>query len=235
MDSKVLSKEQLQQLVKFINSRGFKGEILVLEILDHFACKVEEILAANLNMPFDMAMKKAHESFGVRGFYPIADAVMQQTKSKYKKIFWTNFKQVMAKPVSLIALPIIGFSVYNLYIWTSSHLPFKIWDTWNIVDITFLTLLILCPLLDVFIMYSLPKSDRKHPFIAASLMNGSASGLTFYILSTNILRGQNAEYPWIIGAVLALYIMYVIPRHIATRKTIAKAQNDLAAVRQMAL
>lgn len=235
MDSKVLSQEQLKELVRFIHSRGFREPAVVLEVLDHFACKVEELLAAKPDMQFYQAMVDAHMSFGVRGFYPLSESFYEQTKKKYKKLFWKNFKSLLSKPLTLIALPIIGNTIYGLYMLASSRLNFRIWDTWNIVDVTFLILLIICPLLDLFVMYSLPKEDRRHPFITSSLMNGSVSGLTLYLIIPNIFRDHNLKYGWVVGVILAAYVVYVIPRHIAVRKTIAKAKDDLEAVKRMAI
>ena len=42
MDKLTLTKQQLKELKKFINSRGFREPLIVMEILDHFACLVEE-------------------------------------------------------------------------------------------------------------------------------------------------------------------------------------------------
>lgn len=235
MDSKVLSQEQLKELVRFIHSRGFREPAVVLEILDHFACKVEELLAAKPGMQFYQAMVEAHMSFGVRGFYPFSENFYQQTKKKYKKLFWRNFKSIVSKPVSILSLPVIGYFVFDLYLRASASLHFRIWETWNIVDVTFFILLLLCPLLDLYLMLRLPKKDRRHPFVTSSLMNGSVSGLTLNILLTNIMREKNFEHPWIIGTILAVYIMYILPRHMAVKKTMEKAKDDLARLKQMTI
>ena len=67
MDSKVLSQEQLKELVRFIHSRGFREPAVVLEILDHFACKVEELLAANVftRRNFQTVHLRFHDVFDI--------------------------------------------------------------------------------------------------------------------------------------------------------------------------
>ena len=89
MDRKTLSPAELQQLKKFIVSRSarFGEPVLLLEILDHFACKTEEILEEEPDTSFEDAVRKAHQSFGVKGFAPIAAACEQGIYQKYKQLF----------------------------------------------------------------------------------------------------------------------------------------------------
>lgn len=231
----MLSHEQLKQLVRFIHKRGFREPAVVLEILDHFACKVEELLAAKPGMDFQQAMMEAHKSFGVRGFYPFSEDFYRHTQRKYKKLFWKNLGAVLSKPVSIMALPVIGYVVYNLYMQATAQFNFRLWDAWNVVDFAFLLLMIICSALDIITMYRLPKTDRKHPFILSSLLNGSVSGLTLYIILPGIFKEPNTEYSWVMGLIFSVYIAYIIPRHIAVRKTIAKALDDLEVVKKMAI
>lgn len=87
MDKRILTSEELVQLKQFIISRSarFAEPGILLEITDHFASKTEEILTEEKFIPFEMAMKKAHHSFGVKGFAPIAEAYEQNTLNTYKK------------------------------------------------------------------------------------------------------------------------------------------------------
>lgn len=80
---KKLSKEELHSLVKFIQKRGFVELDIQLEILDHFACKVEEILSEEPNLALSDAMIRAHASFGAMGFSTIVDSYLNgiQTSS----------------------------------------------------------------------------------------------------------------------------------------------------------
>jgi hypothetical protein len=75
MDKVVLNKEQLKELKWFIHSRGFLQPLVVMEILDHFACMVEDMMQEDKELTLKQAMIKAHASLGVMGFRPIADAV----------------------------------------------------------------------------------------------------------------------------------------------------------------
>lgn len=87
MDKRILTPEELIQLKQFIISRSarFSEPGILLEITDHFASKTEEILTEEKYISFEMAMKKAHHSFGVKGFSPIAEAYEQNIFNAYKK------------------------------------------------------------------------------------------------------------------------------------------------------
>lgn len=69
-----LNKEELKELVGFIRKKGFTEVDVQLEILDHFACKVEEIRAEQPSIELSKAMTQAHASFGVMGFSTIEES-----------------------------------------------------------------------------------------------------------------------------------------------------------------
>lgn len=235
MDSKVLSQEQIRELVLFIHSRGFRAPYIVLEILDHFACKVEEILEQKPDIQFYQAMVEAHLSFGVRGFYPFFESFQQHTEKKYKKLFWRNFRSELGKPYNIFMLSLFGVLLFMLYVRASANLQFKIWDYYTVVDVAFFIILLLCPLLDLAIKFSLPKGYRRHPFISSSLMSGSVSAFWFFIFMGPALRRFDVTYPWIFGSIFALYVTYITARHFANKRTIQKAKDDLEAINRMAI
>lgn len=116
MDNITLNEEQLWQLRQFIMKRGIKEVDVVHEILDHFACKVEEILSAEKNIPFERAIQLAHQSFGASGFRPL----VAQYEKHVEQIMWTVFKHEIKRVLSspkiifliafgLIVIPILHF------------------------------------------------------------------------------------------------------------------------------
>ena len=84
MNKILLDDSQLLQLKRFIILKGIKQEDVIHEILDHFACKVEEILSTEKNMPFDRAMQLAHQSFGKSGFRPL----VAEYEKQVEKVMW---------------------------------------------------------------------------------------------------------------------------------------------------
>ena len=98
MNNITLNEDQLWQLRNFIIKRGIKEADVVNEILDHFACKVEEILSTEKNMPFDRAMQLAHQSFGKSGFRPL----VAEYEKQVEKVMWSVFKQEIKNYVDTI-------------------------------------------------------------------------------------------------------------------------------------
>lgn len=86
MDKRILTQAELLVLQQFITSRSarFAEPSILLEITDHFASKTEEIWTTEPSLSFDMAMKKAHHAFGVKGFAPIAETYEKSILLKYK-------------------------------------------------------------------------------------------------------------------------------------------------------
>lgn len=231
MDSKVLSKEQLQQLVKFIHSRGFKEPAVMLEILDHFACKVEEILAVTPDIPFDVAMQKAHQSFGTMGFRPIEASFEQQTGKKYKTIFRKKFQTVISSPLSVILLPLIGLGFFKFFMLSVEHQWNHILGQNDAVLLFFVVLLAT----QFILIFSFSKENRKYAFARYAINSGNftgLSGLLFYIL-IGFNNVPDTDWAWIPGLVFTGYFVYSVPRFIAASQAIRKAEEDIRLIKQM--
>jgi len=121
MDKYTLNGQQLDQLRMFIRRRGFTDDLVVEEILDHFACKVEELLDTEPRLAFDEAVERAHRSFGVSGFRPVVKAFEHQLGSRYRRLFWRNVKQILLSPKYLLALIPAGYLLFQGIAWTELH------------------------------------------------------------------------------------------------------------------
>jgi hypothetical protein len=125
MDKITLTKDQLRTLGDFIKSRGqsFAEPAVMFEILDHFACKVEEEMMMDKSLPFPEAIKKAHQSFGVKGFAPLAQAFHQSLHHQYK--FWYRLQaKKLFFSVHLIGLLLVAFTVFRLSLYANQlHWP----------------------------------------------------------------------------------------------------------------
>lgn len=117
MDKITLTKEQLKELKKFINSRGFREPLIVMEILDHFACLVEEKMQANPALALSEAMRQAHSSFGVMGFKPIADAADMERNKRLNREFKKTLRNMMQSPATWLLSVLAGTLYYQVYSW----------------------------------------------------------------------------------------------------------------------
>lgn len=116
MDNITLNEDQLWQLRNFIIKRGIKEADVVNEILDHFACKVEEILSNEPNIPFDRAMQLAHQSFGSSGFGPLVAQYEKQLKLTINNIFKQELKNVVSssKIIFIFFFGVIAIPTLNI-------------------------------------------------------------------------------------------------------------------------
>lgn len=124
MDKVTLTKKQLAELKEFIDTRGFHDPVVIMEILDHFACKVEEKMTENPNLPFLDAMYEAHADFGRMGFWYIAAKAEKEQMHIGNKTYAKNFKSLIFNPIYLGLLALGGFAFYKLYILLQ---PFEWW------------------------------------------------------------------------------------------------------------
>lgn len=122
---KPLNEEELKAARAFIRSRGMKQPDVVNEILDHFACKIEEVLNENNQMPFERAMELAHKSFGVSGFRPI----QKSYEEKIEQLISSNYKlaayEILRSPSILFAF---FFSISIFYL--LQYLPDSFYNHW---------------------------------------------------------------------------------------------------------
>ncbi len=127
MDKITLNKEQLQRLVRFIYSRGFKDPLVVMDILDHFSCKVEEELTIQPGLSLENAMQQAHYSFGIKSFLPLAESSKGALVKKSMAIYKAVKYDVLTSPLQLLVIFALSLSFYYGYHWaamTNRMVPF---------------------------------------------------------------------------------------------------------------
>jgi len=158
MDKRILNQEELNLLQHFIKSRGFKDEGTVHEILDHFACKVEDLLAENPSLSVSEAMQKAHLSFGFRGFRNIEETYQTQLKSKVKSYYINQLKALTLKPFPFLACTLFFLLLlkFNTNIFKDSMPIYwlKEYYTWLIFGYL--------SLIELYQILQMPKGWRQH-------------------------------------------------------------------------
>lgn len=86
-----LSPSNINRIKAFISGRGFTEPDLQMEIIDHVACRVEELMSQNANLSLDEAIRLSHAEFGVLGFSVFEDAMRSALQKRYFKLFMQNF------------------------------------------------------------------------------------------------------------------------------------------------
>lgn len=107
-----LNKEQILKVKNFVSSHGIRYYDVQLEIIDHVACKVEELMTANATVTLNEAIAQTYAGFGVTGFKIVEDTMRKSLQKRYWKLFRTIFLSYL-KPVYL---PLEAGLVYLLYL-----------------------------------------------------------------------------------------------------------------------
>lgn len=129
-----MSPSELAQLRRFIASRSarFAEPAILLEITDHFACKVEELLTQDSRLSLDEAMKLAHQSFGIKGFAPLAEAFEQSVYQRYKRWYRAEQRRLL---FSTHTLGLIAFGILAGQLFLFRHKT--LWLSFNGTDVVF--------------------------------------------------------------------------------------------------
>ena len=184
MDNKVvLNKEQLKILKKYIHSRGFQQPYVVMELLDHFACMVEERLTEHPELSLEEAMNKAHASLGVLGFRHITDAAEKGYSRAYNKMIKTNILEVLKTPVYVTTLLLAGVLHYLLYHRLAIVNLLGLNATWFFSMFNYMILLSG----RLFILFSTPRKHRE----ALQIKSSGLSLAWIYVMLVIIMP----EYP----------------------------------------
>lgn len=185
MISKKLNKAELKTLLSFIEKKGHPYVDVQLEILDHFACKVEDLMSSEQQMKLSEAMDKAYVSFGVYGFSEIADSYGWGLERKFLKNLPVELWKYMKGWYSVIF--IVYFSLFGYFV-PADRTPF--WDGFIGGAVVILILMTLIYILKYRPIYNKYMLYRGYLGLMIPLMSGSSvllmSGWISEILPLNI-------------------------------------------------
>jgi|GEM_PF-1911098 len=222
MDKVKLSQEQLKELKYFIYGRGFREPEVMMEILDHFACKVEDKLSTNPGMKLDAAMKQAHNEFGYNGFYSIKSSLDVFTKKRYKNVYWTQVKTVLKNIPVMLLLAGLGYGTYTASAWAFVNKKTDWMFDENVVGISFWLIMLIAELYKLqLINKSLKKSYHVH---IAKMAVVFAPYALWLFLPTSMT--DSPKRILLSSLVIALIAVWYIIHYIASWKLLKTAQKD---------
>jgi hypothetical protein len=126
-----LSKAQIEQLKKLISYKGYPEIDVQYEILDHVACKVEEMMDENPNLSLPDAFQKVHASFGIFGFSELEESYKKMIQKRLWGYYWTALKNL------LLSYRVI-FPIGLLYLFFQSSILLQDSRAWFAMIIAFL-------------------------------------------------------------------------------------------------
>lgn len=222
MDKMKLSQEQLKELRYFIYKRGFREPEVMMEILDHFACKVEDKLNAKPNMRLEDAMKEAHNEFGYNGFYSIKSSLDVFTRKRYKRLYWAEVKAVLRNLPVMALLVVGGYAIYTGTIWAFVNKKTDWVFDENVVGICVWLMMLVGELYKLHVIRKdLKKSYHTH---IARMIVAFAPYALWMFLPTNMT--DSPKRILVSSLVIALIGVWYVIHFIASLKLLKAAQKD---------
>jgi hypothetical protein len=193
---KKLNNNELQTVLSFIQRRGFCYIDVQTELLDHVACRVEEIMDENSEISLESAIEKAHGEFGIFGFSTVEDGIINGLTKKYNRLFWRTFISFFGPKYILLVL-FAGYAIYKFEEFVNSKSGIYV-----SVLISFLTA-ILC-------LYKAYRPAYKQ-YLAYRLSTMYFIGLgSLYSLMMLIIREVNLAVPSVFNLGLAVFSAFLV-------------------------
>ncbi len=224
-----LSESELQTLCAFISRKGFGEPALLLEILDHFACKVEELSAQHPDWPLEKRMEEAHRQFGVAGFYPLVKNYEEGLQRHYSRYFRKSLAAGFgdARTLGLVLLAPLLFYIVTL-------LTFPLWQqlTGNLsyapaAWIAFLAFAVI----DIIQIRRFPK--RSHVFMRAAQSSWYSSLFLPSIYFVFIPLSEHVPLPVLLG-LSAAYVLFQQARYATFRQARHDYEEKVAGFKPVA-
>ncbi len=231
MDKVKLTPEQLKELKYFIYKRGFREPEVMMEILDHFACKVEDKLTEKPDLDLQAAMKEAHTEFGYSGFYSIKASLDVFTRRRYKRVYWGEVKKILISPLNVLMLVVIGICVYFSMQWAYIAGFYDSYFDRNIVS-SFIILAVVC--IELIKLIVLPKNnDKSYHISIANTVNYGSFFLFWLFFPSRKLQSPNQIVVFsVIAAIISMYYYIITLAHYKMIKTAQKDYEEFKAFNQ---
>lgn len=222
MDKMKLSQEQLKELRYFIYKRGFREPEVMMEILDHFACKVEDKLSAKPGMSLEEAMKEAHNEFGYNGFYSIKASLDVFTRKRYKNVYWAQVKAVLKNVPVMLLLVALGYGIYTASVWAFVNKKTDWMFDENVVGISFWLIMLI---VELYKLQRINKNLKKsyHIHIAKMAVVFAPYALWLFLPTRMTDSPKRILFS---SLVIALIAVWYIIHYIASWKLLKTAQKD---------
>jgi len=102
-----LSKEEINTLFKFVESKNVKYKDVQFEIVDHLASAIEEAKANDPNLSFNSALQKIYGKFPITGFASLVYAKEASLKTFWRKKIFNLFLSYLRFPTLFLILVIV--------------------------------------------------------------------------------------------------------------------------------
>jgi hypothetical protein len=224
MDNVKLNREQLTDVVQFIQRRGFKEPLIVVEILDHFACMVEARITANSKLSLDEAIEVAHGDLGPLGFHSLRTAFEKAAYDKYGSIYRHACKKYLTDPVFLLSAVALSLLYGKGAVW-----GIGVWSVWGFSLNPVLEMSLICYFINEYIQFKrIPPSFRRN--LLVDIIRSKQLAPAFVV---GMISGSHPHSPSstvALGVISALLFFYVFLSAFASRWAYKNAVEESAIV-----
>ncbi len=120
---KTLTQQQIDSLFEFTKQHYVDYYDVQVELVDHLANDIEQMMSDNEHISFEQARDKAFKKFGITGFYDVVSSKMWQMEKEYYKLIFKHFLSLLTSKmiVAIVAVFVIfsyvlKHSKYNMYL-----------------------------------------------------------------------------------------------------------------------
>ena len=112
-----------------ISRKGYPFIDVQYEILDHVACKIEELMAQDSKLSLEAAFAKVHASFGIFGFSSLEESYLNLIQKKFTRYYWEEIKATFSSTKIIIPIGIavamyqVSLLVPDLKTWYIHNIP----------------------------------------------------------------------------------------------------------------
>lgn len=125
-----LTETEIQLLFTFTEKKYVRFYDLQVELVDHLAVSVEELMEQDASLTFESALQKVYSSFGIFGFAKVVQEKEHAVRKNAERLFWTEIKKFFRWPeITFVAF--IAVMAWQLTINVSLDILFPIlFCTW---------------------------------------------------------------------------------------------------------
>ena len=100
-----LSDDQVQYLFLFTEKKSVRWYDLQVELVDHLASRIEEVMTTDTSLSFESALQKVYKGFGIAGFSRVIQEKQIQLERSAQKRWWREIRIAFTWPkIVLLAL-----------------------------------------------------------------------------------------------------------------------------------
>ncbi len=199
-----LSKDQIQQIDKYIAACGIEWIDVRAELVDHFANSLEEKLEKNPNLNFMQAIVEAHKNFSDSGFKKLLKTKKAAVQKQFYRQVFINLKSFFKLPKIIITIMAFYGLVFIMDIFSNKELFFMI-----------LTIILFLLVIQALVRTTIDKKNKNNNFLflnRTELVFQLINFLMLLFLNITQFRTENsfknANYNYIQLGIFVLLILF---------------------------